>query len=199
VGLIIVSLRDATNEGRGREMMFGGQCSNKAIVWTRLLLCAGLLAFFERGWCILASPMQEDAQPDEVGNSETNNEESCAAAPTASHFLNLVVEPQFGVAGGSNNNQRCKDRDDRCATWSQAGECLKNPVFMLVTCMTSCRSCLPVTGRYGVEQVVLVSQPSDNVLEEYMVAQRMHEYMMDVVFQDDSLQNVKHTVSRTPG
>jgi ShK domain-like len=169
-------------------MMLGGPCSNNSNVWTRLLLLGGLLVF-ER-WCTLVVAATITTQAQEVHQPREDDTESCAAVPTISQF-NLVVEPQFG--GGGNNSKRCKDKNSKCASWSQAGECMKNPDFMLVTCTTSCRSCLSVTGRYGVEQVV--QSPSD-ILEEYMVTQRMHDYMIDVVFQDDSFQTVKNTVRK---
>lgn len=138
---------------------------------TKLLLFGGLLAFKRHSLAI--------------GQGDENEiQETCAA--TTSHF-NLVVEPQFG------GNKRCMDGDAKCPAWSQAGECMRNPVFMLAVCMTSCRSCLSVTRSYGVEQVVSFGTQSD-VLEEYMVTQRMHDYMIDVVFQDSSLRNVKDTV-----
>jgi ShK domain-like len=173
-------------------MMLGGPCSNNSNVWTRLLLLGSLLAF-ER-WCTLVVAATITTQAQEVhqreDDTEPRHDESCAAVSTVSQF-NLVVEPQFG--GGGNINKRCKDENAKCASWSQAGECMQNPVFMLVTCAISCRSCLSVTGRYGVEQVV---QSLSDVLEEYMVTQRMHDYMIDVVYQDDSFQAVKNTVRK---
>jgi len=40
-------------------------------------------------------------------------------------------------------DDRCTDFHSRCAAWSMAGECSKNPGFMRASCRKSCGSCAP--------------------------------------------------------
>lgn len=63
---------------------------------------------------------------------------------------------------------------------------------MLGACEESCRSCLSVTGRYGVQQAI--SGESNAFLEEYMLAQSMHDYMVGTVFQQEAFESVTETV-----
>lgn len=37
----------------------------------------------------------------------------------------------------------CVDTEDRCGMWAAAGECDKNPIYMLRECMISCNQCTP--------------------------------------------------------
>lgn len=51
------------------------------------------------------------------------------------------------AAGGGGGGEGCTDEDDNCSSWAAAGECQRNPVFMLGTpdyfgcCRKSCGSC----------------------------------------------------------
>lgn len=134
-------------------------------------------------WFILSVPQQGFSATDEKDTGVCDAAESCAADTTT--YFNLVSEPQFGKV-------TCRDKHKSCDEWSKAGECMSNPAFMLDNCELSCRSCLSVTRRYGVQQAISVK--SDAFLEEYMHAQSMHQYMVETVFTDESFESVNETV-----
>jgi len=52
---------------------------------------------------------------------------------------------------GSQQKNDCKDEDDRCAWWSNQGECDANPGFMLRNCQKSCNVCY--TGKTAEELI----------------------------------------------
>lgn len=41
----------------------------------------------------------------------------------------------------------CVDGNDRCEMWAVAGECEKNPTYMVNTCPLSCKKCQPAAVR----------------------------------------------------
>lgn len=53
------------------------------------------------------------------------------------------VEPDDTCeADGSCDSHECIDEDSRCLFWAQAGECVKNPVYMARSCRQSCELCI---------------------------------------------------------
>lgn len=40
-------------------------------------------------------------------------------------------------------SHKCSDNEERCGMWASAGECEKNPIYMLRECMVSCNQCTP--------------------------------------------------------
>ncbi|CAA7409900.1 unnamed protein product [Spirodela intermedia] len=58
-----------------------------------------------------------------------------------------VTATVTGGGGGGGRGEGCTDEDDNCSSWAAAGECQRNPVFMLGTpdyygcCRKSCGSC----------------------------------------------------------
>lgn len=53
----------------------------------------------------------------------------------------------FNKAVQSDENEGCKDENDNCEVWAKAGECAKNPLYMVGTdsqkgyCRKSCSVC----------------------------------------------------------
>ncbi len=43
------------------------------------------------------------------------------------------------VCGGGGTPDTCRDSNSNCADWARAGECSKNPGYMLTSCCASCR------------------------------------------------------------
>jgi hypothetical protein len=63
-------------------------------------------------------------------------------------------------SGGSESNPHCVDDLEECPTWASRGECLTNPLFMLVTCKYSCWKCVNIQKdrELGVDETFTVKK-----------------------------------------
>jgi len=59
-------------------------------------------------------------------------------------------------SGSDESNSYCVDELEDCPTWASSGECLTNPLFMLVTCKYSCWKCVNIQKdrELGVDETI---------------------------------------------
>ena len=73
------------------------------------------------------------------------------AVPSSATLAALGRAPAGGDGGDEVEEATCTDRHLACRTWAAAGECLKNPGYMLATCAYSCNTCPPQSAAKGAE------------------------------------------------
>jgi len=80
----------------------------------------------------------------------------------------------------------CTDNDAQsCERWSKAGECRKNPTYMLANCPKSCESCV---GPHGTEGVVQIAPDNHRLVVQRLL--ETHEYVNSKV-----MSNIKYRTS----
>ena len=63
---------------------------------------------------------------------------------SATKWIHVTNFYQSGGSGaGDASADGCADASEHCGAWADAGECKKNPGYMLVSCRKACGACPP--------------------------------------------------------
>lgn len=108
--------------------------------------------------------------------------------------------PDAAGSGRRKGLTKCEDKDERCAGWAAAGECPKNPSYMLHNCAISCKSCpkpldvseeelslLDAVAEYGKPQKI----EGEETAKTWDVVRKTVSYMQDEIYGE----HPSHTLS----
>lgn len=62
---------------------------------------------------------------------------------SATKWIHVTNFYQSGGGAGDASPDGCADASEHCGAWADAGECKKNPGYMLVSCRKACGACPP--------------------------------------------------------
>eukprot|EP00958_Prasinococcus_capsulatus_P008542 scaffold841_cov397-Prasinococcus_capsulatus_cf.AAC.3 len=134
--------RRATSPLLATPLASGGRpprCARTALlpvaVAVMLLQVLGYLVFLRRSQSV--APAQDHAQ------AETAPSESEGLHEQAPQLNPTVATQEHARAGGGDAREilDCRDTSASCNAWALAGECVKNPDYMLEACPLSCDQC----------------------------------------------------------
>ena len=106
--------------------------------------CAGYAVKPAKGDAILLFNVRPDGATDEDSQFEACSVLEGEKWVAVKHMhASKIEKPKSSPA----SDDDCTDEDDKCVGWAAAGECERNPVFMIGspdyygTCRKSCRAC----------------------------------------------------------
>ena len=83
--------------------------------------------------------------------SEQKGENADEEKPDPTQIRNPSEKAQQAILEALETRPECKDLRTECQGWGEAGECKRNPGFMMKSCKQSCGLCLP-SGREATQE-----------------------------------------------
>lgn len=95
-----------------------------------------------------------DLKPDGITEDPRSTHMACPVLKGVKWSAPTWIHRKQYQSNGNNSYDHCEDLEDGCEEWALAGECDKNPGFMMSNCKRSCDACSKnriALGRRGIE------------------------------------------------